>query len=76
MMRNQAETPIPYCPLQQCARAAVHSGKNFHHAIRKLRRTQAHCKLCPVEHECTTRMEFEELVEQVVSDINQEWGWV
>jgi hypothetical protein len=74
-MRNHVDDPIPYCLLQQCARQAARSGRNFQRDIRKLRRTQEHCKLCPLEHECATRMEFEELVEQVVSDVNQEWGW-
>lgn len=74
-MRKNFEEPIPFCPLQQCARQAVRSGRNFRRDIRKLRRTQEHCKLCPLEHECETRMAFEELVELVVSDINQEWGW-
>jgi hypothetical protein len=74
-MRNKSETALPKCPLQQCAQQASQSGRNFRRDLRKLRRMQEHCKLCALEPECAIRLEFDELVDQVVSDINQEWGW-
>jgi hypothetical protein len=74
-MRSDSKNSIPFCPLQQCGRQVVRSGRNFQHDIRKLRQMQEHCELCSLELECATRMEFEELVQLVVNDINREWGW-
>jgi hypothetical protein len=44
--------------------------------FRKLRNALTACNLCSQKGECAVIAEFDNLVNQTISKITREWGWV
>lgn len=63
-----------YCPIEKHANAILGSGKKMVSAMHRLRRNLCVCRRCPAFGECEFRERFNQLIDAVILEINEEWG--
>lgn len=63
------------CPVMEQAIIALKSSEETRKAIRILRETLLDCSTCPEFFRCEMQEEFNLQIDQVIAEINEEWGW-
>jgi hypothetical protein len=64
----------PHCPVSQSAEQVRKSGDNLLRAIRRMRRSLIACQTCPQQNECNFRQDFNNQVDALIGELNEEWG--
>lgn len=71
---NPYHKKVIYCPIEKHANAILGSGKQMVSAMHRLRRNLCVCRRCPAFGECEFRERFNQLIDAVILEINEEWG--
>ena len=72
---ERAVFSMQHCLVTQQANNVLRSGKETQRALRRLRQSLLNCEICPAFEECELREQFNLQVDQVIAEINEEWGW-
>jgi hypothetical protein len=63
------------CPITLAANQALRSCKTTRCALQNLRDCLINCPDCPAVANCELNEHFNQLVDQAVAAIREEWGW-
>ena len=63
------------CLIYQEANNVLRTSTETVRALRRLRQSLMNCDICPVIEQCELREDFNLQVDQVIAEINEEWGW-
>lgn len=72
---ERASFSMQHCTVTQKANTVLRSGKETQRALRRLRQSLMNCDVCPAFEQCELREQFNLQVDQVIAEINEEWGW-
>lgn len=72
--RPGKQKKIVFCPIEKHANAILRSGKQMVSRMRRLRRNLSRCRRCPAFGVCEFRENFNQLIDAVILEINEEWG--
>lgn len=64
------------CEIRDEVEKAVELGGQFVRSVRKLRRSLKACEKCADQDDCVFTREFMSMVNEVITEINHEWGLV
>ena len=62
------------CPIKSELEKATKLGNEFAKVMRKLRREIEVCDTCTKRGECDIREKFDRVVDEVITELNQDWG--
>jgi hypothetical protein len=68
--------PVRFCPLEKHANSIIRSGRQIVYTMHRLRRSMRRCASCPANPSCDFREQFNQQVDAVIAEINEEWGLV
>ncbi len=63
------------CPVAVRAGIVLETSEETIKALQSLRQSLLNCEFCPAFEKCELREQFNNQVNQVISEINEEWGW-
>jgi hypothetical protein len=72
--RPGKQKEVMFCPIEKHANAILRSGKQMVSAMHRLRRNLCKCRRCPAFGVCEFRENFNQLIDAVILEINEEWG--
>lgn len=62
------------CPVEKHANAILRSGKQMVSALHRLRKNLSQCRHCPAFGACEFRENFNQQIDAVILEVNEEWG--
>lgn len=62
------------CPIRKEAEKVMGLGTEMLKALRRLRRSMAKCEICPHQVGCPLRQEFNEMIDGIITELNEQWG--
>jgi len=62
------------CPIKQDLEKATKLGGEYSKIMRKLRREINICEACTKRSECSIRAKFDRVVDEVITELNRDWG--
>ena len=64
------------CPIEKSAKEITEAGEAMLKGIRRLRVELANCSKCTQLDNCTVRQNLNTTINQVITELNDEWGLV
>ena len=69
------DPPIDACPLPEITSRVLEACKHTQLRLLQMRETLMSCFECPFNERCLMSEQFQQLADQAVADISEEWGW-
>jgi hypothetical protein len=62
------------CPIKKDLEEATELGGEFSKQMEKVRKEIEACEGCEVRKTCKVRIDFNQMVDKIVAELNEEWG--
>jgi len=62
------------CPIKVDLNKAIDLGGEYSKIMRKIRREIGICDTCTSRTDCEVRSRFDQAVDEVIAELNREWG--
>ncbi len=62
------------CPIKKDLEEATELGGEFTKQMKKVREEIEACEKCTVKKTCKARIDFNLMVDEIVTELNEEWG--
>ncbi|MFC1922776.1 hypothetical protein ACFLY4_05750 [Chloroflexota bacterium] len=72
---ERAAFSMRHCPITNLTNNVLRASKETQRALRQLRQSLMDCHVCTAYENCELREHLNMQVDQVISEINEEWGW-
>ncbi len=69
------DLPVDACLLPEITFRVLEVSKHTQQALLEMRETLISCFECPFIERCLMSEQFQQLADQAVADISEEWGW-
>lgn len=66
---------MSHCLIAQQSDLVMQISLETKQALRSFRQSLLNCEFCPAFEYCELREQFNNKVNRVISEINEEWGW-
>jgi hypothetical protein len=74
-LRKSTQSTIHNCSITMAANQALRACKTTRCALQQLRDILINCPNCPATERCELNERFNQLIDQAVAAISEEWGW-
>lgn len=69
------DPPKDACPLPEITFRVLEACTHTQRALLEMRETLISCFECPFNEQCLMSEQFQQLADQAVAEITEEWGW-